>query len=644
MKPWLGCGLFLYLALTLTARPVHIEVDQTRPPISKYIYGQFIEHLGRCIYGGLWAEMLEDRKFFYPVSDDYAPWAVDSDNYWGAGPYRYLCASPWKTIGKRGCVIMERINPYVGQQAVRVLLPADGSFAGIAQEGLSVLAGRKYTGRIVLGSDNELTIHIRLRLDEATILERQLTAVAPDYRSYRFEFTVPQSASDVTLKIVARGQGSFRIGTVSLMPADNLDGWRPEVIALLRELDAPIYRWPGGNFVSGYNWRDGIGERDRRPPRKNPAWKGVEPNDVGIHEYMDLMARIGAEPFIAVNTGLGDAADPADEVEYCNGAAATAMGSLRAANGRREPFSVRYWAVGNEMYGDWQLGHMPLPEYLKKHKQVVDGMRRVDRSIALVGVGAVGEWSRTMLEQGSEHMDLISEHIYRQDKTDTPEHIGQLAADIRRVAEAHRAYRREIPGLGERDIRIAMDEWNYWYGDYLYGELGVRYHHRDALGVARGLHEYFRNSDIYFMANYAQTVNVIGCIKTTATTAAFDATGLPLVLYRRHFGTVPVAVTGDTGSCDLVAALTDDQKHLTLAVVNPLAAAQRLEIDFRGAAVADPDRRWQIRHSDPLAFNEPGKEPRLKIVEEKPSAAESGTLTLPPYSISLYRYPVNNGK
>ncbi len=122
------------------------------------------------------------------------------------------------------------------------------------------------------------------------------------------------------------------------MPADNVQGFRPDTLALLRELNAPVYRWPGGNFVSGYNWRDGIGDRDKRPPRKNPAWKGVEHNDVGIHEFMALCALLETEPYIAVNSGLGDVASAADEVEYVNGAAATPMGKLRAANGHAEPY------------------------------------------------------------------------------------------------------------------------------------------------------------------------------------------------------------------------------------------------------------------------------------------------------------------
>ena len=126
-----------------------------------------------------------------------------------------------------------------------------------------------------------------------------------DFATVSLAFTAKGSTDNGRLEIVGHGQGAFRVGTVSLMPADNVYGWRADTLARLRELNSPVYRWPGGNFVSGYDWRDGIGDPDRRPPRKNPAWKGIEYNDVGLDEFMVLCREIDTEPFIAVNTGLG---------------------------------------------------------------------------------------------------------------------------------------------------------------------------------------------------------------------------------------------------------------------------------------------------------------------------------------------------
>ncbi len=184
------------------------------------------------------------------------------------------------------------------------------------------------------------------------------------------------------------------------MPADNVYGWRADTLALLKELNSPVYRWPGGNFVSGYDWRDGIGDPDRRPPRKNPAWKGIEHNDVGIHEFMALCRELGAEPYVAVNTGLGGVRSGRRGGRVRQRRRRHRAGQARAPRtATPKPYGVKWWGVGNEMYGDWQLGHMPLAEYVKKHNRVVDAMRAVDPSIEPVGVGAVGEWSEQMLTE-----------------------------------------------------------------------------------------------------------------------------------------------------------------------------------------------------------------------------------------------------
>ena len=310
---------------------------------------------------------------------------------------------------------------------------------------------------------------------------------------------------------------------------------------------------------------------------------------------------------------------------------------LPAANRHPEPFGVTWWAVGNEMYGEWQLGHMPIQDYVKKHNAVVDAIRSVDPRARVVGVGNLGPWDEAMLQGSADHMDLISEHIYRKELADVDAHSRQLADDIDRVARMHRAYRQSIPGLAARGLRIAMDEWNYWYGPYVYGELGVQYHLKDALGVARALHAFFRNSDLFFMANYAQTVNVIGAIKTSKTASTIDATGLALEMYRAHFGTVPVAVTGDTGGLDVSAALTDDGKALTVALVNAKPGAARLDLQVGPARLAGPVHLWTITGSDPMAGNVPGKPPGV-VLKEVPAAPGTTSLEVTGYSVALYRF------
>ncbi|MFC1553046.1 alpha-L-arabinofuranosidase C-terminal domain-containing protein [candidate division KSB1 bacterium] len=599
---------------------VTINTDLTKEPISKYIYGQFIEHLGRCIYGGIWAEMIEDRKFYYGFSNSQTPWEI---------------------IGDSLNITLNSENSFVGDQTPQIILKGDGSVSGLYQENLGIIKDMGYDGRIVLSGDAEAaTVEVSLvwgsnENDRETVIIKDLTE---DYRTVPLRFTAKKSTDQGGIEIISRGKGSFNIGTISLMPENNIEGIRPDVLELLKELDAPVYRWPGGNFVSGYDWKDGIGDPDKRPPRKNPAWRGVEHNDVGVHEFIRLCRLIDTEPYVTVNTGLGTIEMAVEELEYCNGSSETPMGRLRAENGHPEPFDVTWWAIGNEMYGNWQLGNMPVEEYVRKHNRVVDAMRAIDPDIIVVGVGSVGRWDRAVLGGSSDHMDYISEHFYCQERPGIMAHVAQAPGHVKRISNAVREYHDSIPELSGKEVRIAMDEWNYWYGPHIYGELGTRYFLKDALGIASGFHEFFRNSDIVYMANYAQTVNVIGCIKTTKTEAAFATTGLVLKLYRQHYGTIPVEIGGTPEPLDVVAAWTEDKTRLIVGIVNPTNEKYELPIAVSGTSFAD-EGIIRLITGDAMDYNEPGKKPVVTI-QEKSVKLSSGKLKVPPVSISLYEFPV----
>ena len=625
------------LSTKTTNRAVTIDAGERGEPISKYIYGQFIEHLGRCIYGGIWAEMLEDRKFYFPITANYDPYrgpsGVSKDN-----PFAIVKASPWQIIGPADSVTMVKEDSFVGEHTPEVKVARGGTPGGIRQKALGLIKGKAYTGHIVLAGSGSPKVQVSLVWGAGENDRQSISLDAPTarYTKIPLRFTSGANTDNGQLEIIGHGGGTFRVGTVSLMPADNIEGMRADTLKLLKELNAPLYRWPGGNFVSGYDWRDGIGERDKRPPRTNPAWTGVEHNDFGFNEFIRFCRLVGAEPLVTVNTGFGDAYSAAAQLEYSNGSTDTLMGSLRAKNGEPEPFNVRYWCIGNEMFGGWQLGYMKLEHYVLKHNWVVDKMREVDADIVPIASGNAGSWSEGLLKNCSNHIDLMAEHFYcGEKKSNLIEHISQISDNIKRKVQFHQELREKLDTLKGKDIRIAMTEWNYWYGPHLFGELGTRYFHKDGLGIAKGLHEYFRHSDMIFMANYAQTVNVIGCIKTSKTAAAFETTGLVLKLYRQRFGTIPVEITGDAYPLDVSAAWRSDRKILTVAVVNPTENELELPMELKGAKLSGKARLWQIAHSDPMAYNEPGKEPKVTI-KEKTGSKISRKLSLPPLSISLY--------
>jgi len=537
-----------------------IDLSKTDKPMSKYIYAQFIEHLGRCIYGGIWAEMLQDRKFAR---------TIDVPN------------SHWKPTGGEGKVTMVEKDSFVGDHTPLI---ADGG--SIVQRGLGLVKGKGYEGYIWLkakgpGAKAKVSLSWGDEGRETILLDK----ISTEYDKYPLLFEAGESVKDGKLSIEITG-GDCSVGTVSLMPDDNIDGMRVDTLKLLKELDAPMYRWPGGNFVSGYDWRDGIGPRDRRPPRKNPAWQGIEHNDFGTDEFIAFCRHLKTEPLIVVNTGFGDAYSAAQWLEYVNGSADTVGGSWRVKYGTPEPFNVEWWGIGNEMFGTWQLGYMAIGHYVQKHNRVVDKMLAVDPNIKTLAVGNPGKWSEEMLKHCSDKMDILSLHFYCQGRDNVVDHYKQIPDRIRTMAEGHRELCKKVHG--GKIMPVAMDEWNYWYGPHVFGELGTRYFLKDGLGIAAGLHEYSRNTDVYAMAQYAQTVNVIGCIKTNGTAAAFATTGLALKMYKDHFGTIPVKLEGTAAKMDLdvAAMLTEDGKALTIGVVNPHGVAVPVELNIERQSLA----------------------------------------------------------
>jgi alpha-N-arabinofuranosidase len=250
-----------------------------------------------------------------------------------------------------------------------------------------------------------------------------------------------------------------------------------------------------------------------------------------------------------------------------------------------------------------------------------------------------------MLEQCADHMTMLSEHFYcgrvpwkRDGRTNLLAHVGMLREAIREKADGHRKLQASLPSLKGRVVPIAMDEWNFWHREYAYGELGCVYELADGLGVAAGLHEFFRQSDLIRMAHYAQTVNVIGAIKTTKTAAEMETTGLVLQMYRAHFGQIPLRLEQDFGDADISAALTKDGRTLTLGVMNPASTELELQPALSGAAIAGAVTRWHITGPNAEAHNTPGQRRVVDIAQTDGLAASN--LRVPPLSAAVFRIPV----
>lgn len=659
MKPLKTLLVLLGLSsLTLAlpaAEPIELKIDAAKKgaPINPFIYGQFIEHLGRCIYGGIWSEMLEDRKFYFPITADYSPYRSLQDT-----AFPVVGASPWQIIGGPDSVAMVKAGAFVGKHSPRIQ-----AGSGIRQLDLGLVVNKTYVGYVwarPLGKTAEIEVVLVWGAGANDRESARLIFSRGQFAKQNFKFTAKAGTEKGVLEIRVIS-GDVYLGPPSLMPGDNVRGLRPDTLALLKKLNGTVYRWPGGNFVSGYDWRDGIGDRDRRPPRKNPAWTGVEHNDFGTDEFVDFCREIGTEPMIGANTGFGDAHSAAQWVEYCNAPASTGAGSWRAKHGNEKPFAVKYWCVGNEMWGPFQLGFMQLHQYTLKHNMVAEAMKETDPSLVLVAVGDIDTinrandpeqakrgivWSQGMLETCADNMDMISEHFYSgrvpwktDGRVDLVTHVGQVKESIRHKADGHRKLQASLANLKGRVIPIAMDEWNYWHREYAYGELGCVYELSDGLGIAAGFHEFYRQSDLIQMAHYAQTVNVIGAIKTTKTAAEMETTGLVLQLYREHFGQTPLILEPAPAPYDVAAALTKDGKTLTLGVVNPTNAEIELKLSLAGIASGGVGTRWHITGPDQFAHNSPGK-PRVVDITRTAGIDAAATLKVPALSCSLFSLPL----
>ncbi len=273
---------------------------------------------------GIWSEMLVDRKFFYPVATSAPTPPPVMGNAAGNPRLRRTPTRWWSPIGGEDNVTMDTKAPFTGDHSPLVKLDAK-EMRGFTQSGIAVRKGKAYTGRILLSGSPNTVVKVTLIWgkqagDRQTVTIRTLGAA---YRKFPLHYIATGDTDDATLEIAGTGPGAFHVGTVSLMPADNIDGFRPEVIAALKQLRFGVLRFPGGNFVSSYEWRYGVGEIDKRPPIFDPVWHAVQPNDVGTDEFLTLCRLLGVDPYITVNAGFGDAWSARDLVEYTNGAAKT---------------------------------------------------------------------------------------------------------------------------------------------------------------------------------------------------------------------------------------------------------------------------------------------------------------------------------
>ncbi len=439
-------------------------------------------------------------------------------------------------------------------------------------------------------------------------------------------------------------------------------GLRTDVMDALRRLQMPLIRYPGGNFVSGYRWRDGIGPRDRRPARMEMAWHTVESNRFGTNEFVEFCRAIGTEPYLVVNCGDGDMREARDWVEYCNATTQTELADLRRQHGYDAPHNVRYWGIGNEVDGHWQIGYKTPQEYARAATEFAKVMKWVDPSIKLVA-SAVSNWdsgdwverAQLLLEQAGDHIDYMGIHWYVDNVDNDFARYMALSELFESRLSAYEGLIRavQLEKKQTRPIYIAVDEWNVWHLVSTGVSVETAYNLEDALVVAMHLNAFIRHAASVRMATIAQIVNVLAPILTRPDGLFLQTIFYPFELYSRFAGDTALNVhwDGDTFSAgdltglrtlDVTATLDAARKQLVLFVVNRSEhnhAETRVSLaegQFAGAVRTYTVNGAGIKTEN--SFEQPGQ----VITREDQAVPQGGSLrfTFEPHSVTALVCPV----
>jgi len=443
-------------------------------------------------------------------------------------------------------------------------------------------------------------------------------------------------------------------------------GFRKDVLEALRDQAYTVIRYPGGNFLSGYNWLDGVGPKDQRPRRRELAWQSIETNQFGTNEFIQFCSAINAAPMLGVNMGTGDIQSASALVEYCNAPAGSYWADLRISHGFRDPHNVRYWCVGNEMDGPWQIGHLEANEYGKKALEAAKVMKWQDPTIQTVLCGSSNdqmstypEWDRIALEIAWEHVDYHSMHYYAGNRNgDTPSYLAS-AIRLENYVDTLEGTLRYVKAKrrSKHDVFLSWDEWQVWYkGDPLNGNWTEAphlaeeiYNLEDALVVAQWLNVFLRKSYVIKIACVAQIVNVISWLHTRpdgllkqpsyyvfklvsnlARGQALDVAVKASILETDQYGGVP--------ALDVSASYDEETQQGAIFLVNRSITEPVLtELRWQDGKTVQIDSAWQLAGSDPKEANSWEEPNRLTAKPITAPVVDSGcaSISLPPLSFTV---------
>jgi alpha-N-arabinofuranosidase len=460
-------------------------------------------------------------------------------------------------------------------------------------------------------------------------------------------------------------------------PLSDENGFRKDVMEAVKGLNVTLARYPGGNFVSNYHWLDGVGSADERVPRLELAWARLETNQFGTNEFMKYMKAIGSEPYFAVNMGTGTIEEAQRWVEYCNVKEGPYYAELRRKHGFEEPHHIKYWSLGNEMDGFWQMGHLNAEDYSKKAREAAKLMRLTSPGIKLIAAGSSNyrpdadpdDWNSTILSELKNVVDYIALHIYVGNPADnyynflsTPQVCEQRTQIVRGMINKEMQTARRS---GRDPIYIAWDEYNVWYRarttEAMKGTRALEEHYNleDALVIAGFLNVFVRNADIVKMANMAQLVNVIAPIFTNEEGMFKQTIYYPLQLFANNVSGTSLDLFVDCETYDterffiglgetttrqkdvpyLDVSATHQDGELVICVVNRhIDESITTDIISQTGAFSGAFEVYEVNGPDTKSMNDFGSEPVKTVRKDDLKAkGEKVTYSFPPHSFTMLK-------
>jgi len=596
-----GVGFDSHAAPQRRDASIDVDVSVVTGKLSPYIFGQNVEHEHGSVSGGeqnmhhahglhtggLWAEMLRDRKF---EEGD-----VDEDGVANAWvPEERIANRYWELDHGRGASDRYYIDyrQYYGGGAAQAIevYGSKSNYTSISQVALHFSKARQYRFYVYLKRRGDGTASVNFENVAGTQYGHQeFPGLSDRWAKYTAEFTAPEDTDSGRVRIGVQGQGTFWIDSVSLMPADNLRGMRRDVVEVLKPLRVPILRYPGGCFADTYHWKDGVGPRDQRPERFSTMWNEWEPNDVGTDEFMDFARELGSDVHITTNYLSGTPEEAGQWVQYTNGSVETPMGRWRAENGYRDPYGIKLWAVGNEsqqLCSDAYFKANDLNEYVRRFEEYKGAILKADPAARLMAVGAPPgplQWNRDLFERAS--FDLLATSIYtgeghRIDEYDTK--IMDLTHFYRHVVaepgDFDQRLEKIINGIGDRlpsdHPAIAITEFNSWW---LTEKVDPDFRLANALYIAGVYHALMRRSKQVAIAEVESLLDIQGIVEVSQAAVKLTPEYFACLLYRNHTGDSVLASKATSPgtnfnppmpALDAIATLSGDGHTLYLAAIN----------------------------------------------------------------------------